>query len=260
MAGLGVMARGPRGESCRSKAAMHGRGKSDRPIAPGKPPNKASWDACRRRRWKDHSSGDVVIVRFSDDFVVGFEHRQDAERFYRELKDRFSTFNLVLHSGKTRIIEFGRFAVGNRKRRGAGKPETFNFLGFTHICGQTRNGKFIVVRHTMRQRLTAKIRELKRELKRRRHWPTAIVGQWLRSVALGHCRSSACTSEPKAGAQCGSSARWDLCGGCRAICIPTATPSRSNVSKQFQTKPKVGRKNGIESSDCNYSIFEFCGF
>lgn len=140
-------------------------------------------------KWrKDRSSGDVVIVRFSDDFVVGFQHREDAERFYRDLKDRFSTFNLELHSGKTRIIEFGRFAARNRMRRGAGKPETFNFLGFTHICGETRNGKFIVLRHTMRQRLTAKIRELKREVKRRRHWPVPIVGQWLRSVALGHYR------------------------------------------------------------------------
>jgi group II intron reverse transcriptase/maturase len=140
-------------------------------------------------KWrKEHGSGDVVIVRFSDDFVVGFQYRKDAEWFYKDLVERFKTFNLELHSGKTRIIEFGRFAAKNRKRRGEGKPKTFDFLGFTHICSKTDKGKFIVLRHTISKRLIAKLKVLKDELRRRLHWPIPKVGKWLRVVVLGHCR------------------------------------------------------------------------
>ena len=135
-----------------------------------------------------HASGDVIVVRFCDDFVVGFQYREDAERFLAELRERFWKFNLELHQGKTRLIEFGRFAVQNRKGRGEGKPETFDFLGFTHICGKTRNGKYTVLRHSVNKRIRAKLMELKTELKRRLHHPVPAVGKWLRVVLLGHYR------------------------------------------------------------------------
>ena len=132
--------------------------------------------------------GEVVIVRFADDFVVGFQYREDAERFQRELRERFRKFNLELQDDKTRLIEFGRFAAENRKRRGDGKPETFDFLGFNHVCDRTRKGKFIVLRQTLRKRMQAKLKEIKGELWRRLQNPIPAVGQWLRIVLLGHYR------------------------------------------------------------------------
>ena len=141
------------------------------------------------QQWRHrYAVGDVIVVRFCDDFVVGFQYQQDAESFLEALKERFYKFNLELHGGKTRLIEFGRFAAHNRKRQGKGKPETFDFLGFTHICDKTRNGKFIVLRHTIAKRMRAKLLELKRELRRRLHWPVPAVGKWLRVVLLGHYR------------------------------------------------------------------------
>jgi group II intron reverse transcriptase/maturase len=138
-------------------------------------------------QWRQrHARGDVIVVRFADDFVVGFQYRSDAVRFLSELRQRFREFNLELHADKTRLIEFGRFAAENRRQRGDGKPETFDFLGFAHVCDKTRNGKFIVLRQTMRQRLRAKLKQLKEELKVRWHLPIPAVGQWLRSVLLGH--------------------------------------------------------------------------
>jgi RNA-directed DNA polymerase len=132
--------------------------------------------------------GDVIIVRFCDDFVVGFQYRKDAERFLVELGKRFLQFNLQLHKDKTRLIEFGRFAAQNRKRQSKGKPETFDFLGFTHVCGRSRNGKFIIDRHSIGKRIRAKLGELKVELRRRLHRPVPVVGKWLRVVLLGHYR------------------------------------------------------------------------
>jgi hypothetical protein len=120
--------------------------------------------------------------------VVGFQNRADAEDFLTELQERMRSFNLDLHSGKTRLLEFGRFAASNRRGRGDGKPETFDFLGFTHICGKTRTGRFTVRRQTMRKRMQGKLRELKSELRRRMHLPAREVGQWLRTVLLGHYR------------------------------------------------------------------------
>ena len=120
--------------------------------------------------------------------MVGFEHRDEAERFLGELKERLGKFGLTLHPEKTRLIEFGRYAFERRQRRGEGKPETFNFLGFTHMCGKSRKGGFRVERHTMRQRFCAKLKELAQELKRRRHHPIPVVGIWLRSVLRGHFR------------------------------------------------------------------------
>ena len=118
--------------------------------------------------------------------AVGFQYREDAERFLEELRERFQRFHLELHPEKTRLMEFGRYAAENRKRRGEGKPESFDFLGFTHTCDKTRNGKFIVLRQTMRKRLQSKLREIKIELKRRLHHPVPEVGQRLRSVMQGH--------------------------------------------------------------------------
>jgi len=138
----------------------------------------------RRKR----ARGDVVVVRYADDFVVGFQHRSEAERFLAGLRERLARFGLELHAGKTRLIEFGRFAAPDRDRRGDGKPETFDFLGFTHICGKTRGGKFTVVRQTMRTRLRAKLKAVKAELRRRRHDPIPEQGAYLRAVVSGHVR------------------------------------------------------------------------
>jgi group II intron reverse transcriptase/maturase len=142
------------------------------------------------QQWrKKRARGDVIVVRWADDFIVGFQHRQEAEQFLAELRQRFARFGLALHANKTRLIEFGPFAAENRKRRGQGKPETFDFLGFTHICGKKRsNGRFTVRRQTMRKRLQAKLKELKAELRQRLHDPVPAVGKWLRSVFMGHMR------------------------------------------------------------------------
>ena len=136
---------------------------------------------------KHQATGDMVVVRYADDIVAGFENRADAERFLSEWKERMQKFGLELHPDKTRLIEFGRHASENRKQRGEDKPETFDFLGFTHMCGQTRKtGRFIVKRKTIRKRLSAKLNELKEELRRRWHEPVAEVGKWLKSVVRGY--------------------------------------------------------------------------
>lgn len=139
------------------------------------------------RRWRRHSAtGDMMVVRYADDIVVGFEHRSEAERFLQDWKDRMRQFGLELHPDKTRLIEFGRHAAEQRKQRGEGKPETFNFLGFTHLCGTTRKtGRFIVKRQTIRTRLSAKLTALKAELRHRWHTPVVQLGPWLRSVVQG---------------------------------------------------------------------------
>jgi len=139
------------------------------------------------QQWRTKQAhGDVIIVRFADDFVVGFQHRKEAEQFWRELGERLTKFGLKLHPEKTRLIEFGRFAMENRKARREGKPETFNFLGFTHCCGQTRQGKFTVIRKTMRQRMLKKLKALSEELRRRRHEPIPVQGCYVRAVVQGH--------------------------------------------------------------------------
>ena len=139
------------------------------------------------QRWrKRQAHGAMSVVRYADDVIVGFEHRAEAERFLAELRERMARFGLELHPEKTRLLEFGRYAGERRRRAGQGKPETFNFLGFTHICGETRSGRFTVVRQTIRQRLQAKLREVKAELQRRLHDPIPEVGAWLRQVVSGH--------------------------------------------------------------------------
>jgi RNA-directed DNA polymerase len=139
------------------------------------------------QQWRTRQArGDVIVVRYADDFVVGFEHRGEALRFQRELTERLKKFNLELHAEKTRLIEFGRYAEHNRAERGAEKPETFNFLGFTHSCSWNRRKSYTVRRQTMRKCMQAKLKDIKVELKRRMHAPIPEQGQWLRSVLLGH--------------------------------------------------------------------------
>jgi RNA-directed DNA polymerase len=139
------------------------------------------------RAWRHKQApGDMIVVRFADDIVLGFQYKSEAERFRKELVQRLRKFQLELHPDKTRLLEFGCYAAVNRQRRGQGKPETFAFLGFTHICGKTRSGRFTVLRQTIRQRLQAKLGEVKTELQRRMHQPIPELGKWLGAVVRGH--------------------------------------------------------------------------
>jgi group II intron reverse transcriptase/maturase len=138
-------------------------------------------------QWRGRRArGEMIVVRFADDAVAGFEFHDNAQRFLADLRGRFAEFNLELAAEKTRLIEFGRFAARDRKARGLPKPETFEFLGLTHICGRTRNGRFALKRVTSKKRLRAKLREVKTELMRRRHLPIPVQGRWLASVVRGH--------------------------------------------------------------------------
>jgi RNA-directed DNA polymerase len=134
---------------------------------------------------KRHARGAMVVVRYADDTVVGFEHRADAERFLVDLRIRMAEFDLELHPDKTRLIEFGRHAASDRAGRGDGRPETFNFLGFTHICSRSRRGGFLLSRHTRRDRKMAKLLEITEDLRRRWHQDIAEQGRWLGSVVRG---------------------------------------------------------------------------
>jgi len=138
-------------------------------------------------RWRRReATGDMIIVRYADDVIVGFQHETDARRFLDAMRERLGEFALSLHPEKTRLIEFGRFAAGNRKRRGLGKPETFNFLGFTVICGKSRRGKFLIRRKSRRDRMRAKVQAIKQELQRRMHQPIPQQGNWLKQVVTGY--------------------------------------------------------------------------
>ena len=233
------------------------------------------------RQWRRrHAHGDMIIVRFADDFVVGFEHQADAKQFLSDLRERFAKFSLELHPDKTRLIEFGRYAARTREARGVGKPETFDFLGFTHFCGKTKSGRFWLRRRPSRngcgrswprsktnsgdaassdsgaralagQRGARASRLLRRAGQHRRGGglpqpgdmalaQVASASQPAQPSQLGTdephrqpvapscpCRSipsrpCASTPPPEAGAQCGSSARWDLCGGPPERAVPTA--------------------------------------
>jgi group II intron reverse transcriptase/maturase len=136
---------------------------------------------------KRYAIGDMVMVRYADDFVIGFEHRKVAERFLEQLRERLREFGLELHPEKTRLIQFGRYAAEHRQRNGEGKPETFNFLGFTHACGTIhKTGKFTVLRKTIGKRMAAKLKAIKAELRRRMHEPIKDTGDWLRAVVRGY--------------------------------------------------------------------------
>jgi hypothetical protein len=141
------------------------------------------WAARWQRR---EATGDMILVRYADDFIVGFEHEMDGRRFLDEMRERLTKFALTLHPEKTRLVEFGRFAAKNRRVRGLGKPETFNFLGFTFICGKSRKGKFLINRKTRRDRMQMKLGMIKTEMRRRMHQPIPEQGKWLRRVVKGY--------------------------------------------------------------------------
>ena len=141
------------------------------------------WVNVWRQKW---AQGEVMVVRYADDIVLGFQYQTDADRFREHLTERLQKFGLELHPDKTRRNEFGRFAELNRKKRGEGKPETFGFLGFTHICGKTKNEKFALKRKTIAKRMAAKLKEIKQQLRTRMHDQTAQTGEWLQSVVQGY--------------------------------------------------------------------------
>jgi len=133
------------------------------------------------------ATGDMILVRYADDAVLGFQHREDADRFLEQLRERLRKFGLELHPDKTRLIEFGRYAADRRKKRGEGKPETFNFLGFTHICGTShKTGYFVVKRKTVGQRLATKLKDLRQKLRQRMHGAIGSTAEWLKSVVRGY--------------------------------------------------------------------------
>jgi group II intron reverse transcriptase/maturase len=138
-------------------------------------------------RWRRRAAtGDMIIVRYADDVVAGFEHEADARRFLDAMRARFEEFALSLHPDKTRLIDFGRYASVRRERRGLGKPETFNFLGFTFICGKSRKGGFLLHRKSRGDRMRAKLKEIQEELRQRRHQAIPRQGEWLRQVVSGY--------------------------------------------------------------------------
>src|SRR4051794_579170 len=141
------------------------------------------WAARWRRR---EATGDMIMVRYADDIVVGFQHEDEARRFWEEMRERLRAFSLTLHPEKTRLIEFGRFAARNRKMRGLGKPETFKFLGFVFICAKSRRGDFQLRRKSRGDRMMAKLRELKEALRKRMHEPIPEVGKWLGQIVAGY--------------------------------------------------------------------------
>jgi len=139
------------------------------------------------QQWrKKHCHGEMIVVRYADDFAVGFQYEIDAEKFLGSLRKRLQKFSLELHPDKTRLIEFGRYARERREKRELGKPETFDFLGFCHICGRTQDGRFVLKRHTIKSRMRAKLHEIKDQLMRRRHLPIPVQGRWLGSVVRGY--------------------------------------------------------------------------
>ena len=156
------------------------------PLLPAAARRRGLWvDQWRKRR----ATIEVIVIRYADDTVVGFQRHADAERFLRDLRERLATFGLALHPEKTRLIEFGRFAAQRRSVKGLGKPETFDFLGFTHVCGKRQDGKLILVRHTIAERMRAKLLEIKETLYRMCHLPVPEQGRW-----LGHTNSRRTTS------------------------------------------------------------------
>ena len=138
-------------------------------------------------QWRrQHARGEIYLIRFADDVVVGFQYQEDAVRFRQGMQERLAHCHLELNQEKTRLIEFGRYAAQNRRQRGEGKPDIFNFLGFTHFCGKTQQGKFCVIRKSQRKRLISKLKEIAGELRKRIVQPLEEVGAWLGKVLQGH--------------------------------------------------------------------------
>jgi RNA-directed DNA polymerase len=190
------------------------------------------------QRWRRKCArGEVYVVRYADDFVVAFQRQHDAERFLTELKERLRRFGLDLHPEKTRLLQFGRFAALNRAERDQGKPETFDFLGFTHICAKNGNGKFVLWRHTMRRRLQTKLREVKTELQRRMHHSVASQGAWLGSVLRGHFRYYGVPFNSRAlhTFRTAISRMWKMCSGDaarKAMCLGLASVAGSHAGSR----------------------------
>jgi RNA-directed DNA polymerase len=139
------------------------------------------------QQWRSrHARGEVIVVRYADDVVLGFQHQSDAERFRQDLEQRLAEFGLALNADKTRLMRFGRFAFQQRAERCLGRPETFDFLGFTHYCAKTKDGRVVVRRRTIKKRMAAKLKEVKASLMARRHWPIDVQGRWLGAVVRGH--------------------------------------------------------------------------
>ncbi len=148
---------------------------------------------------KNKARGEVIIVRYADDFLMGFQYRCEAKEFLEDMRERFAKFGLEISSDKTRLIEFGRFAEINQAEHGRGRPETFDFLGFTHMCSRTRrDNRFTIRRKTIAKRLRAKLKAVREELMRRRHEPVPVLGKWLRSVVQGHLNYYAVPGNMKA--------------------------------------------------------------
>ena len=156
---------------------------------------------------KHHARGDVILIRYADDSVVGFQYENEAKRFLAGMQERFARFGLTLHPEKTRLIEFGRYAEAQRNKRGEGRPETFDFLGFTHCCAKTRQGRFKLLRLTVKKRLRATLAAIRATLKRRRHEPIDQVGAWLSKVLRGYFNYHAVPDNLKRL----TSFRWEVC-------------------------------------------------
>ena len=143
-------------------------------------------DLWFQKKWRSREvGGDAIIVRYADDFVVGFEHKRDAERFLSAVKERFGNFGLEIHPDKTRLIEFGRYAIERRRKRGWGKPETFDFLGFTHYCAETGRGQFQLGRKPVAKRMGPTLKRLKEILRKRMHGDIEATAKWLGRVVEG---------------------------------------------------------------------------
>jgi RNA-directed DNA polymerase len=193
-------------------------------------------------RWRRReATGDVIMVRYADDIVVGFQHEGDARRFWDAMRERLRAFSLTLHPVKTRLIEFGRYAAQNRERRGLGKPETFKFLGFVIICGRSRRGDFQIRRKSRGDRMSAKLREIREALRERRHAPIPDVGKWLAQVVAGYFAYHAVpTNSPALSAfryHVVLLWRWQLCR--RSQRAHVAWTRMAKLADEFLPKPRI---------------------
>jgi RNA-directed DNA polymerase len=210
-------------------------------------------------KWRKKARGDVIIVRYADDWVMGFQHKEEAQLFLTQLGDRLAKFGLEMHPEKTRLIEFGRFAIGNRMKRGEGKPETFDFLGFTHICASTiKTKRFIIRRKTIAKRLRAKMKKVREELRTRMHIPVPDQGKWLRSVLNGYFNYYAVPGNRKSidafrtqamrswfwtlrrRSQKARSLTWDRFKRLVVTWLPTAKARHLYPNERLCVRPKVG--------------------
>ena len=193
-------------------------------------------------RWRRReAAGDMIIVRYADDIIVGFEHESDARRFWDAMRERLGEFALALHPEKTRLIEFGRFAAAKRERRGLGKPETFNFLGFIFICGKSRNGGFLIKRKTRGDRMRAKLKQVKEGLRQRMHRTIAEQGRWLKQVVAGYFRYFAVPTNNRAPSafRCHILDLWRRTLQRRSQQDRTKWDRMSSLAREFLPMPRV---------------------